>query len=121
MDVTVYYESFCPDSRAFITKQLAPAYNDIKDEVNIKFIPFGKSQSKDANGDLFECHHGQKECAGNKLHSCGLENLKSKPDAQVKFVDCQMKAFESDPSGKQVIIRHNFSLLQFSGFSMIIN
>lgn len=103
MPVTVYYESFCPDSRAFITKQLTPAYNDIKELIELKFVPFGKSQSKDTKGDLFECHHGQKECAGNKLHSCGLENLQGNADAQVKFVNCQMKAFESDPSGKTCV------------------
>lgn len=101
MDITVYYESFCPDSRAFITKQLNPAYNDIKDEINLKFVPFGKSQSKDTNGDLFECHHGPKECAGNKLHSCALENLNGKADEQMKFVNCQMLA-DADTTGKPV-------------------
>lgn len=41
--VYVYYESLCPDSQAFITKQLYPAMNILKDHVDLKLIPFGKS------------------------------------------------------------------------------
>lgn len=41
--VYVYYESLCPDSQAFITKQLYPSMKILKDHVDLHLIPFGKS------------------------------------------------------------------------------
>lgn len=41
--VYVYYESLCPDSQAFVTKQLYPAMKMLKDHVQLHLIPFGKS------------------------------------------------------------------------------
>lgn len=41
--VYVYYESLCPDSQAFITKQLYPSMKILKDHVDLHLVPFGKS------------------------------------------------------------------------------
>jgi len=41
--VYVYYESLCPDSQAFITKQLYPSMKMLKDHVDLHLIPYGKS------------------------------------------------------------------------------
>ena len=42
--ITVYYESLCPDSAKFITEQIYPAVKgDLKDHVDINWVPFGKS------------------------------------------------------------------------------
>lgn len=41
--VDVYFEALCPDSHNFIINQLYPSWEDIKDYVHIRFIPFGKS------------------------------------------------------------------------------
>lgn len=46
--IDVLYESLCPDSIEFITKQLYPAWNEIAPYVDIKLIPFGKSAVSDA-------------------------------------------------------------------------
>lgn len=43
LHVAVYYESLCGDSIRFITNQLNPAYADLKDHIEILFVPFGKS------------------------------------------------------------------------------
>lgn len=46
--VAVYYESLCPDSAKFITEQLYPALkSELRDLVEITFVPFGKSQVSD--------------------------------------------------------------------------
>lgn len=37
----------------------------------------------------FTCQHGDEECSGNKIHSCGLELTQSQAQ-QVAFVTCQM-------------------------------
>lgn len=41
--VYVYYESLCPDSQAFITKQLYPSMKILKDHIDLHLVPFGKS------------------------------------------------------------------------------
>lgn len=43
VNVDVYFEALCPDSHNFIITQLYPNWEDIKDYVHIRFIPFGKS------------------------------------------------------------------------------
>lgn len=43
LHVAVYYESLCPDSIRFITTQLNPAYESLKNYIEILFVPFGKS------------------------------------------------------------------------------
>lgn len=41
------------------------------------------------DGVGFTCQHGPDECAGNKIHSCGLQAAQTQA-AQVEFVTCQM-------------------------------
>lgn len=43
IQVTVYYESLCPYSSAFITNQLSPAHEPLADYIDVLFVPFGKS------------------------------------------------------------------------------
>jgi hypothetical protein len=39
----VYYESLCPESKKFITEQLAPVWRDFRGAVKVKLVPYGKS------------------------------------------------------------------------------
>lgn len=39
----IYYESLCPDSIKFINSQLRPNYEAFKQNLEITFVPFGKS------------------------------------------------------------------------------
>lgn len=72
----MYYESLCPDSQAFITKQLYPTMQLLKDFVDLKLIPFGKSTYKTQGSEtLFDCHHGEAECYGNKVHACAISHI----------------------------------------------
>lgn len=42
--VTIYYESLCPDSQAFIANQVYPTLKtELKDYVDITWVPFGKT------------------------------------------------------------------------------
>lgn len=43
--VHLYIESLCPDSIRFIQNQLYPAYDDLKDQIDVTFVPFGKADS----------------------------------------------------------------------------
>jgi hypothetical protein len=41
--ITVYYESYCPDSGRFLNGQLTRAYNEVRNITNIELVPFGKA------------------------------------------------------------------------------
>lgn len=97
--VQVYYESLCPDSAAFINKQLSPAAKDLLQYIDLKLIPFGKSSYRTEGADvIFDCHHGPNECYGNKVHACAIENVQSnsfrtdytRESLILAYVDCLM-------------------------------
>lgn len=92
--VTVYYESLCSDSIAFVTKQLFPNYaSSMKNYYNLKMVPYGKSKlvsGSDPTTWKFTCHHGERECYGNKVHGCALERTHDL-DASLRFIVCLMK------------------------------
>ena len=43
----MYYESLCPDSRKFITQQLYPTYQNLSQNLDVEFKPFGKASVSD--------------------------------------------------------------------------
>ncbi|CAG9761981.1 unnamed protein product [Ceutorhynchus assimilis] len=92
INVAVYFESLCPDSQKFIIDQLYPNWDDIRDYINIKFIPFGKSISLD-NGTKFACQHGSQECKGNRIMSCALREIPNQ-DLQVEYLRCFMDVYK---------------------------
>ncbi|XP_055343009.1 uncharacterized protein LOC129591395 [Paramacrobiotus metropolitanus] len=72
----VYYETLCPDSRAFITNQLYPTLQQINSIMNVSMIPYGKAtQKQDGDNWVFTCQHGPRECVGNVIQSCALKYL----------------------------------------------
>jgi len=105
IDVAVYYESLCPDSKAFITKELSKAMDDEKlaAHINLKMYSAGKSSytlsGKDYN---FVCHHGPEECKGNKIHDCAAHLIDNGENSKglgynkktLKMVTCLMANFK---------------------------
>lgn len=45
LSMQIFYGSLCGDSINFIQNQVHPIHNDIKDYVNITFVPFGIGKS----------------------------------------------------------------------------
>jgi interferon gamma-inducible protein 30 len=41
--ITVYYESYCPDSARFLNGQLTRAFTEVRNITNIELVPFGKA------------------------------------------------------------------------------
>ncbi|KAG8235708.1 hypothetical protein J437_LFUL016327 [Ladona fulva] len=97
VNVSLYYESLCPDSVRFVVNELQPTWEQLAGYMNIRFIPFGKSWSEmnRRKERVFRCQHGPRECLGNKMQSCGLSLLPTQ-ESQVKFVTCVMS--KQDPS-----------------------
>ena len=92
--VTVYYESLCPDSIRFYNNQLYPTMEivNLSTNVDLTLVPYGKSTHKKAeNGSwIFECHHGERECYGNKVHACALDVMTSKRE-RLSYLNCLLK------------------------------
>uniref|UniRef100_A0A2P2IBH2 Gamma-interferon-inducible lysosomal thiol reductase-like n=1 Tax=Hirondellea gigas TaxID=1518452 RepID=A0A2P2IBH2_9CRUS len=93
--VTVYFEALCPDSRRLFRKQLGPTYRQLRDIMQLEYVPFGKAVATPrlSNGRItidFECQHGPRECLGNRIMSCA-ENLLSVTDQHSLFM-CIMTA-----------------------------
>lgn len=91
--IDIFIEYSCPFSKEFITNQLAGAYNQIKNDFDLNYYTMGKSSSyRDENGEVvFRCQHGSGECEGNKLQTCGLNQIgKKNQDKQTEFMICTM-------------------------------
>lgn len=92
--VTVYYESLCPDSIKFYINQLYPTMENANLSMNVELqlVPYGKStQEKLENGTwTFQCHHGERECYGNKVQACALQLMPSKNE-RLKYLNCLLK------------------------------
>ncbi|CAG9830578.1 unnamed protein product [Diabrotica balteata] len=99
--VSVYYEVLCPDSIDFISNQFHPTYKDLKDYIDVEFIPYGHASETNITGQwAFTCQHGPAECFGNAFHSCVLA-LNSDKIKTENFVYCSMSS--SDPASLQII------------------
>ncbi|XP_011311095.1 gamma-interferon-inducible lysosomal thiol reductase-like [Fopius arisanus] len=99
--VDVYYVSLCPYSAKFIKDQLMPSYPDLKNYLDVKFIPYGKAKYKmnGSNKYEFECQHGPNECIANKAQICGYEAIlnsnktfEDKKSSAVELVGCAMSS-----------------------------
>ena len=53
--IGVYYESLCPDSRNFITKQLYPTYQKLGQNLDVEFRPFGKASVRNGRWPKYMC------------------------------------------------------------------
>ena len=96
VQVEVYYEVLCPDSRHFVLDQVVSTWNTLEFDsiMDIKFIPFGKATFKkndqDKNGWQFTCQHGKNECIGNMIHACATLHVKDSSKL-VKYISCMIQ------------------------------
>lgn len=57
------------------------------------------------NGESFWCQHGNDECVGNMIQSCGLYALAGYPIRKTNFIACQM-GLDADRTGQTVGIMY---------------
>ncbi|CAD8139644.1 unnamed protein product [Paramecium pentaurelia] len=87
--IDIFIESQCPDTvRLFKRMKALLDYEQINQYVEFNFIPFGKGNEKLVvnQGYEFNCQHGNKECYGNLIDSCVLEQLDQ--IEQLRYLTC---------------------------------
>ncbi|XP_046375601.1 gamma-interferon-inducible lysosomal thiol reductase-like [Haliotis rufescens] len=88
VNFTLYYESLCPDCRDFIKKQLFPAFTAVRSIFNLTLVPYGNAEEKkDGDKWVFDCQHGEEECAENLLDTC-LLNIVNDINKAFPFIHC---------------------------------
>lgn len=83
VDVTLYYEAFCPGCHDFIVGDLSDSIEAIGDIMNVELIPYGNARTKEGET---QCQHGEKECQANIWDACAVENYEFA--THWKFVNC---------------------------------
>ncbi|CAG9769472.1 unnamed protein product [Ceutorhynchus assimilis] len=99
--ISVYYECLCPDSIAFIRDQLHPNYQTFGDKlIKLELIPYGFAKEHIENGTkTFTCQHGPKECYGNEVHGCVINEVSI--DKSENFIFCAENG--TPPSSKDIL------------------
>nr|CAD7258227.1 unnamed protein product [Timema shepardi] len=91
VQVTVFYEALCPDSRSFFIKQLIPTFERASRLVDIVLVPYGKAKTEvvEGGGYSFMCQHGPIECEANKIHACAVVKVRHEA-TRLKFIACMI-------------------------------
>ena len=89
-NITIYMESLCPYCIQFITTSIKDFYTEVNKPnlANIEIIPYGNAKEEydsTTNKYTFTCQHGDNECYGNLIMSCGL-NILGKINGQLNII-----------------------------------
>ncbi|XP_025834258.1 GILT-like protein 1 isoform X2 [Agrilus planipennis] len=129
--VDVYYESLCPDSIKFFTKQLYPSLQtNLSHFVNLTLLPYGKSDYTTVQNQLeFTCHHGPFECEGNKIQACALALIEKGQPSEglgynritVGFINCLMDKVDRQTSNTTFPLKECAEINQVTNYVDIDN
>jgi len=96
IEVGVYIEALCPDSKDFVVNQLFPTFEKLSKSkppiMTVNLVTFGNANmdfAKNATKNpqiTFTCQHGEQECQGNILQSCAV--LKYPIEQSLAFINC---------------------------------
>ncbi|CAD5210962.1 unnamed protein product [Bursaphelenchus okinawaensis] len=99
--IELSFEAACPDSRGFI-QRIYPrllAQPFLYDKVDFQPIAWGLSKYEEA-GKL-KCHHGTRDCVGNRLLTCLMKHMEDDLEQRDRVLYCfmsRMEDKESDPT-----------------------
>ncbi|XP_048469914.1 gamma-interferon-inducible lysosomal thiol reductase-like, partial [Rhincodon typus] len=78
VQLSLFYETYCPDCRHFMMNQLCPTWLRLEDIMNISLIPFGNAKEiQNGQNWQFVCQHEEDECQGNTIQACMIHYLKN--------------------------------------------
>ncbi|KAH9366276.1 hypothetical protein HPB48_008304 [Haemaphysalis longicornis] len=101
--VKLFYETLCPYSQKFITKQLWPTYLRLSAYMRVTLVPYGMatlSETIAADGQRvsqIRCQHGHHECVANMVQACAA-SLYKRTYRLLAYVACM----ESSPTPHRV-------------------
>ncbi|KAI5640515.1 gamma interferon inducible lysosomal thiol reductase (GILT) domain-containing protein [Phthorimaea operculella] len=72
----IFYESLCGGCEDFYSGNLLFGAWVLGSALDIETYPFGNARFTDANQTKVKCQHGERECYGNKLHLCAIDEIK---------------------------------------------
>uniref|UniRef100_A0A914Y0F2 Uncharacterized protein n=1 Tax=Panagrolaimus superbus TaxID=310955 RepID=A0A914Y0F2_9BILA len=104
INLRLSFESACPDSQQFITLRLYPQILSkpyLLNMVNFKGIPWGLAKREGES--RVRCHHGERECIGNRLLSCAFLYYSNNPMKSGKLFNCFMSSMAYKPPPKRAI------------------
>lgn len=97
IDVTLYFESLCPDCKRFISGQLWRAWNLVPSIMKLTLVPFGNArESKGIGKWKFTCQHGKEECVGNVIETCAI-NITKDINVYFPFIHCMENSTSERP------------------------
>ncbi|XP_011193003.2 GILT-like protein 3 [Zeugodacus cucurbitae] len=109
LKIGVYYETLCPDSRAFIRNSLYDAMiiNGWLKYTELVLVPYGKVSAwtdPATNITTLFCQHGHSECELNALHACIVEH--NDVNDQIKLISCLLTGHSTslDECAKDLMI-----------------
>lgn len=106
VELTLYYESLCPDCQLFIRHQFYPTYLKVGEIFNPTLVPYGNAEeTKRGDKWIFQCQHGPKECQGNLIETCAISLLKN-ISTSFPFVYCFEKNIESGSGEPQTVAQN---------------
>ena len=92
VNVSLYYESLCPDCIRFMKEQFFPTWMTFKSTgiMHVDIIPYGNANEVEVSPGYynFTCQHGPKECTGNLIENCILKYQKYDADAYMPIIHC---------------------------------
>merc|ERR1712025_578872 len=100
--LSVYYESLCPYSRAFIREEVYPTYQIMSDYFDVEFIAYGNARTYGVPGEegfYIDCQHGDRECTGNIVQACTV-NYNQDTFTQVYLLNCMSAASRPEEAGE---------------------
>ncbi|TKR73114.1 hypothetical protein L596_020464 [Steinernema carpocapsae] len=90
LSIKLAFESYCPDSQAFVVDRLYRQFinnPNVSSIVDFKAIPWGLA-TRLQDGSV-ACHHRERECVGNRHISCAFQYLPTF-DQKNRFLYCFM-------------------------------
>lgn len=91
--LSIYVTSRCGDTINFITTKFYPVYQELGSELDIQFIPWGKSQ-RNPDGSI-TCQFGETDCAANRLQLCALFLIGSDQQKVADYINCEYSTLSS--------------------------
>lgn len=112
VNVEVFYESYCPDSKRFVLEQLHPAYNELSIIMNLQLIPYGRASRRwdpSKKQYNFSCEHGEKECLGNLFQGCAFHHYPN-PGVHLPFLACMFNSSSPNKAYLKCVKKCGFNL-----------